>query len=186
MRAVTLQTVCQMAQQAKNALWRAARENGRDICIYLHWSEGHYGQFSDSYHFMVDQDGKIYTETDNLAKPKNHTWHRNSGALDLCVLGAYRATVKNLGPEAPTKVQYEALARTAAVLARVLDVKMEGIITHAEAALLDGYGPGSGDPETRWDLWFLKNGDAPGTGGKILREMISGCAGGGELDWVFN
>ena len=35
-------------------------------------------------------------------------------------------------------------------------------MTHCEAALLDGYGPYSGDAETRWDLWYMR--DSPGDG----------------------
>ena len=31
-----------------------------------------------------------------------------------------------------------------------------------KAALADGYGPYSGDPETRWDLWYMR--DSPGDG----------------------
>lgn len=45
-------------------------------------------------------------------------------------------------------------------------------MTHAEAAIADGYGPCSGDGEMRWDLWFLP--DLPLTdillpGGEVLR-----------------
>ena len=44
-------------------------------------------------------------------------------------------------------------------------------MTHAEAAIRDGYGPGSMDPELRWDLWYVR--DYPGNGlvqgGRLLR-----------------
>ncbi|MBR1662635.1 MAG: hypothetical protein IJ694_10255, partial [Acidaminococcaceae bacterium] len=29
------------------------------------------------------------------------------------------------------------------------------VMTHCEIAFIDGYGPGDGDPDMRWDLWFL-------------------------------
>ena len=41
---------------------------------------------------------------------------------------------------------------------------MGGVVTHAEAALVDGYGAGSGDSETRWDLYWVLNGE-----GKLIR-----------------
>ncbi|WP_301961935.1 hypothetical protein [uncultured Phascolarctobacterium sp.] len=45
-------------------------------------------------------------------------------------------------------------------------------MTHCEAALIDGYGPYSTDPQTRWDLWYIR--DSPGDGvmrhgGLVLR-----------------
>lgn len=49
------------------------------------------------------------------------------------------------------------MAQVIAVLAMALDLKIgfETVTTHAEAACMDGYGPGSGDSETRWDLLSL-------------------------------
>ena len=35
------------------------------------------------------------------------------------------------------------------------DYHLSTVMTHQEAAALDGYGPFSGDPQTRWDLWYL-------------------------------
>lgn len=46
------------------------------------------------------------------------------------------------------------------------------VLTHCEAALLDGYGPYSGDAETRWDLWYLRDSPGDGTmkpGGQVIR-----------------
>lgn len=59
------------------------------------------------------------------------------------------------------------MAEVVAILASVLDIPIdkEHIMTHAEAADIDGYGYGSGDPETRWDLLVV---DDPGTGQKIV------------------
>ena len=45
-------------------------------------------------------------------------------------------------------------------------------MTHAEAALADGYGAGSGDSDTRWDLyWVPGNGDQLVRGGDRIREL---------------
>jgi hypothetical protein len=137
---------------------------------------------------MIDFDGKIYAMTNNFAEVKNHTWRRNSGAIAVALACAYGATEKNLGTYAPTVAHYDSLAQTVAVLSMALDIPINAdcIMTHAEAAARDGYGPHSGDSETRWDLWFLKNGDTPGTGGNTLREMISHYKNSGKLDWVFS
>lgn len=66
------------------------------------------------------------------------------------------------------------MAQVIAIITEVcgLDISEETVLTHQEAATLDAYGPGSGDPETRWDLWYLP--DAPITdrlvqGGRVLR-----------------
>jgi hypothetical protein len=64
------------------------------------------------------------------------------------------------------------MAKAMATLAQGLGVLItpECFMTHAEAATLDGYGPGSGDPETRWDLWRLRDFDGiVKSGGDVLR-----------------
>ncbi|MDR1702856.1 MAG: N-acetylmuramoyl-L-alanine amidase [Sporomusaceae bacterium] len=182
-----LKKIRTLAEQAKTALRSAAKENNRPVCIYLHWSAGHYGQFFDDYHIMVDYDGKIYAMTDDLAEVKSHTWRRNSGAIGVSLACAYNANTNNLGQEAPTAAHLDSLAQTVAVLAMALDLPItaDTIMTHAEAAAKDGYGPGSGDPSTRWDLWFLRDGEAHGSGGDNLRQMISDYKNNGKLDWVF-
>lgn len=69
-----------------------------------------------------------------------------------------------MGSYAPTAAQTDKLAQVVAVLVQglALDASPEVVITHCEAALADGYGPYSGDPETRWDLWYMR--DSPGDG----------------------
>ena len=66
------------------------------------------------------------------------------------------------------------MAQTVALLVTALGLQLtiDTVMTHCEAALLDGYGPYSGDAETRWDLWYMR--DSPGDGqmkpgGDILR-----------------
>lgn len=63
----------------------------------------------------------------------------------------------NFGGEPPTVVQIETLAKTVAVLTACLELEINvlTVTTHCEAALFDGYGPHSGDPQLRWDLWYL-------------------------------
>jgi hypothetical protein len=157
-----------MALQAKNSLWEQAQNVGRDVKIYLHWSAGHYGSFFPDYHINIDHDGSIYVSTNNLSEVKSHTWKRNTGAIGISLACCYQATSNNLGPEPPTMAQSEAMAQVVAVLCKALDltIDIKRVMTHAEAADLDDYGP-----ETtceRWDLWFLPGVDK-GEGGNLIR-----------------
>ena len=46
-----------------------------------------------------------------------------------------------------------------------LPISFSSVMTHAEAACIDGYGPGSGDSEMRWDLLLLS--DQPQTSARV-------------------
>lgn len=168
MHKVTLAQLKQLALQAKNDLWTLARTNGRDVKVYLHWSAGHYGQFFSDYHINIDKDGSVYMSTNDLATVLAHTWHRNSGAIGVSLAACYGATTANWGAEPPTIEQVEAMAQVACVLAEALDLTIDAarIMTHAEAANEDGYGPQQ--TWERWDLWMLP-GVPAGEGGNVIR-----------------
>jgi hypothetical protein len=157
----------------------------RDVKLYLHWSAGHYGQFFDDYHINIDQEGSIYVSTDDLSAVKSHTYKRNTGAIGIALACCNKATTNDLGPEPPTTAQVESISQVITVLCEALDLTCDiyRVMTHAEAAdNLDGYNPGytdyTGYPNNtygpasnceRWDLWKLKTGDVPGSGGNTLR-----------------
>ncbi len=175
--------------------------------IYLHWTAGNYGQVYDDYHLSIDRDGTVYATCDNLLEFKAHTWRRNSGSVGICLCcGAFGhcwtparrnawevdranevphapqpdAALIDFGPEPPTGEQINAMARVVAILCGelCLPIDEESVITHCEAAYLDGYGPGCGDPETRWDLWFLPDAALHGElvpGGELIREKAILC-----------
>jgi len=131
--------------------------------IYLHWTAGRYGQLYDDYHFNIDADGSVYQTCTQLTELKSHTWHRNTGAIGIA-----------LGKFPPTPQQIDAAGKLVAKLAQGLNIPIDrwNVLTHCEAALIDGYGPYSGDAETRWDLWYLR--DSPGDGamkpgGQVIR-----------------
>lgn len=168
MRKVTLAELKQLALQAKDSLWKAAKANDRDVKIYLHWSAGQYGQFFDDYHINIDFDGSIYVSTEDLAELKAHTWHRNSGAIGAALACCVGATTNDLGKEPPTNEQVEAMAQVIAVLCKALDltVDVDRVMTHCEVADRDGYGPAT--TCERWDLWFIP-GVKKGEGGNVLR-----------------
>jgi hypothetical protein len=156
---------------------------GRDVKLYLHWSAGHYGQFSPAYHIHIDHDGSIYVITNDLAEVKSHTYKRNTGAIGISLACSVGATTNNWGDEPPTVKQIETMAQVIAVLAKALDLTIDiyRVMTHAEAANnLDGLNPGyesNGYPDgkygpgyscERWDLWFIP-GVAKGEGGNVIR-----------------
>jgi len=178
---------------------RAVRSGIRHI--YLHWTAGHYGQVYDDYHLCIDQNGQTYVTCKNLMEIKDHTWQRNSGAIGIALCcgvdgecwnptrqaawdvdSAYEvphkpqpdAALVDFGPEPPTPVQVEVMARIVAILCDelYLPIDEDTVMTHCEAAFQDGYGPGDIDPDMRWDLWFLPDVDLHGElypGGDLIR-----------------
>lgn len=157
----------------------AACARNRIAQIYLHWTAGRYGQVYDDYHLNIDADGTVYCTCDSLIEQKSHTWRRNSGSIGIALCGGLGAQANHgydaeLGPFAPTAAQTDKLAQMLALLAVKLDLGIEPgtVMTHCEAALCDGYGPYSGDPQTRWDLWYMRDSPGDGTmkpGGQVLR-----------------
>ena len=80
----------------------------------------------------------------------------------------------DFGSEPPTETQIEVMAKLVAVLCDELHLPItyETVQTHCEAAFEDAYGPGDGDPDMRWDLWFLPKTNLYGEleqGGDLLR-----------------
>lgn len=144
--------------------------------IYLHWTAGYYETPFWDYHINIGADGEIILTCDSLDEKKSHTWNRNTGsigiALDCCVGAvAYNGTNADYGINPPTEAQIESLARVVAVLTEELELPMDNVMTHQEIASIDGYGPYSGDPETRWDLWYLTDyyQNIPIPGGSLIR-----------------
>jgi len=176
MRKVTLSELKQLALQAKSSLWEQADSLGRDVKLYLHWTAGHYGQFFSDYHINIDADSSIYISTNDFAEVKSHTYRRNTGAVGIALACAYNATTRNLGPEPPTATQIEVAAQVVAVLAAALDLTIDRhrVMTHAEAADNDNYGPLT--TCERWDLWYF-DGAAKGEGGNVIR---------GKANWYSN
>ena len=143
------------------------------------WTAGRYGQLYDDYHCNIDSDGSIYQTCTQLTELKNHTWQRNTGAIGIalcCAQGAlpHSGTDTEFGSSPPTAQQIDAAGKLVAQLTQGLSLPIDRwtVLTHCEAALIDGYGPFSGDAETRWDLWYLR--DSPGDGmmkpgGQVIR-----------------
>ena len=162
-------------------LHKLAREaRGYAKKIYLHWTAGNYNDAYDDYHLNIGKDGELYLTTKTFLETKFHTYNRNkesvSIALCCCAEGKlYGHGRVDFGDQPPTPVQLEKMSQVIAILAHALeiDITFSNVMTHAEAAFIDGYGPGSGDKEMRWDLWYLPDlpfNRAMRPGGTTLRE----------------
>lgn len=159
MRRVNLETILTMARAAAGSIDR----------IFLHWTAGHYEQMFGDYHYNITGDGLIYCPVDSLTQTLAHTWRQNSGAVGVALCCCYDGNTHCLGPEPPTEIQVETMAQVVAALCLGLGLPPTGghVRTHAEQADMDGYGPAT--TCERWDLWYLGDGQTPGSGGEILR-----------------
>lgn len=189
-----------ITEQELKAMARDARGGIRNL--YLHWTAGHYGQDYDDYHLCIDRDGTVYVNCRHLLEYKPHTWMRNHSAIGIalcCAAGARcwlpdccegyevkqacdisdnpepEKALIDYGPEPPTDIQIEVMADVVAILCEelCLPITAETVQTHCEAAFEDAYGPGDGDPDMRWDLWFLPDVnrcDRLMPGGEMLRD----------------
>ena len=148
--------------------------------LYLHWTAGTYGQVFDDYYINIDEHGEIYLTCNTLRDLKSHTWKRNSRSVGITLCCAKDAVLNYrwkpvFAGYPPTEEQVEQMAIVVAILCRELELEISftTVKTHAEVALLDGYGPGQDDPDLRWDLFTLSG--LPETkalrpGGELLRK----------------
>lgn len=166
----SLDDVRNMAQQTKDVIDH----------VYLHWTGGHYGQAYDAYHICIDKDGSIYIMCDSFADTLAHTYMRNSYSVGVTLCCCADASCEadgsvDLGSEPPTTEQIESMAQVVAVLSDEYMLPLDCpdyVMTHCEAAFEDGYGPGDGDPDMRWDLWYLPDEYGSGSlepGGDLIR-----------------
>jgi len=139
---------------------------GRIERIYLHWSGGDYTTVYSSYHFCVAlrAGAPVVEATHDLTANMRdlhaaeagtyaaHTAGRNSFAAGLSVMGMRDATPSDFGNYPLTTVQIAAMCAVAAQIARAYDIPIdaEHVLTHAEAAIVDGYF-GIAEEE-RWDI----------------------------------
>ena len=189
MRQVSLEELYQVARNSYDDLWSAAKNLGRDVKIYLHWSAGRYNSKFEDYHVNIDGNGNIFLSTDDLSETLAHTYRRNTGSVGVSLCCAYGATSSDLGDYAPTAEQIETMSRVGCVLADALDLTIDKkrILTHGEAAdnedgiwCHEEYGPKS--TCERWDLEYLGTDESPrfnpwatdgSRGGDVLRGKMA-------------
>lgn len=143
-----------------------------EVCTYFHWTAGSYTSTFNEYHFCILGDGRIvYTRP--LDETPQATWKRNTGNIAISLCCCYNATPDDLGDYPPTDAQIETSVKMIKAISEIFAVPIDynHFMTHGEAADEDGYGLYSGDPDCRWDMHILKNGDEIGTGGEKLRQM---------------
>ena len=181
-----------MASMSAFSSWRPIFPEGRIDRIYLHWTAGDYVTVYPSYHYCItyfDGEARIVQTNDlriNMrdvrAEPElpyaAHTAGRNSFAAGLSVSAMRDATPADFGAF-PLRVEaIEAMCDVAAAIAATyrIPIDAEHVMTHAEAALVDGY-YGTAENE-RWDIARLEaraepltTGDAHETG-ETLRTWI--------------
>jgi hypothetical protein len=141
---------------------------GRIDKLYLHWSAGTYDAPSSAYHFVVGyRDARLFAQQthdvrENMrvvsaeAPYAAHTRRRNSYAIGVSALSMLQATPHDFGPYPLTPQLVDALCALSAYIARRYAIAVDGehVMTHAEAALSDGYFGLA--PDERWDLARLQ------------------------------
>ncbi len=192
MQRVTIEELRQMASDARESIWAQAEAYGREPRIYLHWSAGHrYGQFFEDYHVNIDGDGNLYVSGD-LDEVKSHTWRMNTGSVAISLCCGYGATTNDLGDEAPTDAQIQAMAQAIVAVADGLwlTIDKSHVRTHGEQAANEcgweqpAYAPWNdecNDGQVRWDLEYLGTDESPcydpySTDGKRGGDVLRGKA----------
>ena len=153
------------------AEWQPDLPEGRIDNIYIHWSAHDYHEVFPAYHFCVALGAEneiIVVNTHDVRENMRsvydapdepyaaHTRKRNSFALGISVMGMQGSKPEDFGPYPLTDELIDALCQVAAKLAAHYKVPVDAdhIMTHAEAAVRDGYF--GTQPEQRWDIARLK------------------------------
>ncbi len=156
--------------------WKLDAEQGRIEKLYLHWSAGDYTTVYPAYHFCIGLDAlsqPFVAQTSDLrlnmrdvrSNPDEpytaHTRGRNSFAAGLSVMCMQDAQPMDFGAYPLTNNLVEALCYVTAQVAAFYNISPDpsAIMTHAEAAVIDGYFGTA--PEQRWDIALLAPRAAP-------------------------
>jgi hypothetical protein len=151
--------------------WVPHLPSGRIERIYTHWSAHDYGSVFPAYHFCVatnDAGEIVVVQTRDVRENMRnvyeapaapyaaHTQGRNSFALGISIMAMQGATPQDFGAFPLTDELVDGLCFVGATLARFYGIAIdaEHVMSHAEAALVDGYF-GSGGEE-RWDIARLR------------------------------
>ena len=171
--------------------WNPQFPPGRIEAVYLHWSGGDYATVYPAYHFCIVQrkSGIAVAQTSGLTANMRdvrsggayaaHTAGRNSYAAGISAMGMRDATPDDFGAYPLTDALVGGLVTVAAAIVRAYGIPIDErhVLTHAEAAISDGYF-GTAEDE-RWDVARLRASPAPLTPrealatGMELRHMIA-------------
>jgi hypothetical protein len=151
--------------------WTPALPQGRIERIYTHWSAHDYESVFPAYHFCVTRNANgelLVVNTHDVRENMRdvykapdepyaaHTRGRNSHALGISIMAMEGSTPQDFGKYPLTEELIDGLCLLAAKLAKYYDVAVDAdhIMSHAEAAVLDGYFGTA--PEERWDIARLR------------------------------
>jgi hypothetical protein len=155
--------------------WQPQLPPGRLERIYLHWSAGDYETVYTSYHYCIAfaNGVPLVVETHDLranmrdvrkgdAPYAAHTAGRNSYAAGLAVMAMRDATPSDFGAFPLVADAVDALCKATQAIAYAYDIPVDAdhVMTHAEAAIADGYFGAKGDDE-RWDIARLRASPLP-------------------------
>lgn len=150
--------------------------------VSMHWTGGDYVPNwldLESYHGLITlQNGKIIPMkvNDYTSNFPQHTWNRNSSLIGIAACGMGGVNTSKKWEKPITIAMIEALCLYVAEVDCLKRIGVSHNLTHAEYADIDGYGPQSGDPQTKWDFALFSPGIAtPETAkkcGDILRGKI--------------
>lgn len=173
--------------------WPADLPPGRIDNLYIHWSAHDYRSVFPAYHFCVALDDAgdiVVVQTHDVVENMRnvydapdepyaaHTRKRNSFALGVAIMAMENSKPDDFGPYPLTDPLIDALCFVASKIAAYYKISIDAghIMTHAEAALLDGYF--GTQPEQRWDIARLKPEsrplvpqDASDTGNELRRRI---------------
>ncbi len=171
--------------------WQPNFPSGHIEAVYLHWSGNDYSTVFASYHYCIALiDGEVvvahtHSLTENMRDVSSggeyaaHTYGRNSYAAGVSIMGMEGATPQDFGPYPLTTGLIDGMCRVAAAIvsAYAIPIDHTHVLTHAEAAVADGYF-GTGNDE-RWDIARLNPHPSPldpgdaATAGDELRRRIA-------------
>jgi hypothetical protein len=151
--------------------WTPDLPEGRIERIYTHWSAHDYESVFPAYHFCVatKPSGEIvvvntHDVRENMRNVYDspddpyaaHTRKRNSFALGISIMAMEGSRPDDFGQYPLTEPLIDALCSVGAKLAKFYGVPIDAdhIMSHAEAALHDGYF--GTKPEERWDIARLR------------------------------
>lgn len=145
--------------------WRPVFPDGRLERIYLHWTAADYEAVFPAYHYCVTYgtDGVRIVATHPLDHNMRdvrqgdlpyaaHTLGRNSFAAGLAVAGMAGASPSDFGLYPLRRDALDGLCTVAAAIAKRYAIPVDAlhVMTHAEAAVADGYFGVAKDE--RWDI----------------------------------
>ncbi|MDQ2866318.1 MAG: hypothetical protein M3R51_08835 [Candidatus Eremiobacteraeota bacterium] len=153
--------------------WQPRFPPGRIDAVYMHWSGGDYASVFAAYHFCIVRSGsgvsvaqtrdlranmRDISGTDDYAA---HTYGRNSFAAGIAIMGMRAAAPDDFGLFPLTCELIEGLARVGGALVRAYRIPTDAqhVLTHAEAAIEDGYF--GAEDDQRWDIARLHQNPAP-------------------------